>query len=220
MEHLYDGDSNDDDDGIPTTGGTATEMFRLQTSAERPGVPWPNGKLPLLDKPARPASEGEKRALQRARVARIDMPDAARTDFSAMRPDFAMLEEHESKVQRLAGRVEDEGLVIPSDKDVRSVMSSTAGAGSNDFHEYRHARRQERGRLAAAHAVARKAKEREQWESEQGERAVEQEEKTAKRAAKRQRQKAAKRAATGGADAAEDSHDAGVAGETVCVSSV
>ena len=163
------------------------------------GVPWPNGRLPLLDKPARPASDGEKHALKRARVARIDMPAAARTDFSGMRPDSDMLEEHECKVQRLASRLDGQR-VIPIDKDVHSVMSSTAGAGSQDFHEYRLRRRHERGRLGAAHAEAMKAKVREQWELEQGDRAAEQQQKTAKRAAKRQRQKAAKQAPTSSAD--------------------
>ena len=137
------------------------------------GVPWPNGRPPLLDAPARPASDGEKRALKRARVARIDMPAAARSGFSEMRPDFAMLEEHESKVQRLAGRLDGE-VAVPIDKDVHSVMSSTAGAGSQDFHEYRRGRRHERGRLGAAHADAMKAKAKEQWEVEQAERAAEQ----------------------------------------------
>ena len=44
-----------------------------------------------------------------------------------MRPDFTMLEEHESKVQRLAGRLEDGQIVVPIDKDVHTVMGSTAG---------------------------------------------------------------------------------------------
>ena len=164
------------------------------------GVPWPNGRLPLLDKPSRPASDGEKRALKRARLARIDMPAAARTGFSEMRPDFAMLEEHESKVQRLAGRLDAGQVVVPIDKDVHSVMSCTAGAGSQDYHEYRQRRRQERGRLGAVHAEAMKAKVMEQFEAEQGERAAEQQQKTNKRAVKRQRQKAAKQAPTGAAD--------------------
>ena len=120
--------------------------------------------------------------------------------FSEMRPDFTMLEEHESKVQRLAGRLEDGQIVVPIDKDVHTVMGSTAGAGSQEFHEYRHARRQERGRLGAARAEAMKAKVKEQWEAEQGERAAEQQQKTNKRAAKRQRQKAAKQAPTGDPD--------------------
>ena len=176
-----------------------------EEEAQPSGVPWPNGRLPLLDKPARPASDGEKRALQRARVARIDMPAAARTDFSEMRPDFTMLEEHESKVQRLAGRLDDGQVAVPIDKDVHSVMSCTAGAGSQDYHEYRQRRRQERGRLGAAHAEAMKAKVKEQWEAEQGERAAEQQQKTNKRAAKRQRQKAAKQAPTVAADNPEPS---------------
>ena len=79
-----------------------------------------------------------------------------------MRPDFTMLEEHESKVQRLAGRLEDGQIVVPIDKDVHTVMGSTAGAGSQEFHEYRHARRQERGRLGAARAEAMKVKVKEQ----------------------------------------------------------
>ena len=91
-----------------------------------------------------------------------------------MRPDFAMLEEHESKVQRLAGRLDGGEVAVPIDKDVHSVMSCTAGAGSQDFHEYRRGRRQERGRLGAAHADAMKAKAKEQWEAEQAEWAAEQ----------------------------------------------
>ena len=102
------------------------------------------------------------------------MPAAARSGFSEMRPDFAMLEEHESKVQRLAGRLDGGEVAVPIDKDVHSVMSCTAGAGSQDFHEYRRGRRQERGRLGAAHADAMKAKAKEQWEAEQAERAAEQ----------------------------------------------
>eukprot|EP00964_Phaeocystis_antarctica_P027500 scaffold15515_cov54-Phaeocystis_antarctica.AAC.4 len=42
-----------------------------------------------------------------------------------------MLEEHESKVQRLAGRLADGQIVVPIDKDVHTVMGSTAGANPN-----------------------------------------------------------------------------------------
>ena len=147
-------------------GGGSSDNDDEEEEVTRPrGVPWPNGRLPLLDKLARPASDGEKRALNDDRyVARIDMPAAARTGappetapapapapepepalslslrlslrpaaapavagFSEMRPDFTMLEEHESKVQRLVGRLADGQVVVPIDKDVHTVMGSTAG---------------------------------------------------------------------------------------------
>ena len=62
-------------------GGGSSDNDDEEEEVTRPrGVPWPNGRLPLLDKLARPASDGEKRALNDDRyVARIDMPAAART---------------------------------------------------------------------------------------------------------------------------------------------
>ena len=169
-------EDGDEDDGCPA------------------GAPWPNGRPPHLDRPVRPYSEAQKqRALKR--VARIDMPNEARREFSSMCPNFAMLEEYECKVERLSSRFQDEQ-VVPMDSELSNTMSSTAGAGSSDFHEYRQNRRKERARLGAAHAEARRTKEREQWEAEQADREAEEQKKTAKRAAKRQRQKAARRDST------------------------
>lgn len=72
---------------------------------------------------------------------------------------------------------------------VRDVMGSSAGAGSGEFHVYRHIRRREYNRQAHMNYEDKKQKLDAQFEEERQANITAAEEKTAKKRAKRQRQK-------------------------------
>eukprot|EP01045_Picozoa_sp_COSAG04_P002293 COSAG04_NODE_82_length_27794_cov_76.265733_8_plen_261_part_00 len=93
---------------------------------------------------------------------------------------------------------------------VWTVMGSTAGAGSGDFHTYRNSRRKEMMRLEQMETNYQDALKEKEFQQRRQERQIKEESKTQKRAAKRKkrkmRQQAAKKAkggAEGGAAAAE-----------------
>ena len=105
-----------------------------------------------------------------------------------------------------------------------NVMSSTAGAGSGDFHTYRGFRKKENARIADFEAARKEDEARRAWEAEQAEREADVLAKRSKKAAKRARQKEKERerqqaekrargeasAAAGGAAAGEEGAGGGV----------
>lgn len=84
---------------------------------------------------------------------------------------------------------------------VYNTSSSTAGAGSGDFHQYRMIRRTEQARVARIEEDWKKKTEEEEYEARKREREQQAEEKTAKNRAKRQKKKAKKPRTQGAAPA-------------------
>jgi len=86
---------------------------------------------------------------------------------------------------------------------VLNVMSSTAGAGSSEFHIYRNYRRKEQDRVKKMETDAARAEVEEGFKARRDAAAQEAEERAAKKRAKRQKKKGKKRArADGGGGAA------------------
>ncbi|KAM9320306.1 PRKR-interacting protein 1 [Gastrophryne carolinensis] len=77
---------------------------------------------------------------------------------------------------------------------VRDVMGSSAGAGSGEFHVYRHLRRREYQRQEFMDTITEKQKQDEEYQMKLKENQKQAEERTAKRRLKRQKQKEKKKA--------------------------
>lgn len=82
-----------------------------------------------------------------------------------------------------------DGQFDPRDIQAKNVAGSTAGAGSGDFHVYRHQRRIELDRIAKMEKEAREKEESEQLFRAAEERRLKEVNKTLKRASKRKRKK-------------------------------
>ena len=153
----------------------------------------------------------------------IPMPKAARDSFNSMQPNFNALAKFEKKLDRFTQRMEDKDSGVKTEAIV-NVMSSTAGAGSGDFHTYRGFRKKENARIADFEAARKEDEARRAWEAEQAEREADVLAKRSKKAAKRARQKEKERerqqaekrargealAAAGGAAAGEEGAGGGV----------
>ena len=83
-----------------------------------------------------------------------------------------------------------ERVLAPPPEFNRHVMGSTAGAGSGDFHTYRHLRRRTQAREEMSHRKACQEEVQEEFQKKLRTNYLESEAKTAKNRAKRQKQKA------------------------------
>jgi predicted RNA-binding protein with RPS1 domain len=97
---------------------------------------------------------------------------------------------------------------------VLNVMSSTAGAGSSEFHIYRNYRRKEQDRVKKMEADAARSEVEEGFRARREAAAKEAEERAAKKRLKRQKKKGKKRAradggAGGGRGGSDDGSDSG-----------
>mmetsp|Transcript_26763 Transcript_26763/g.48817 ORF Transcript_26763/g.48817 Transcript_26763/m.48817 type:complete len:213 (-) Transcript_26763:119-757(-) len=102
---------------------------------------------------------------------------------------------------KLADEKGDFGAGVTVDK-VNNVMGSTAGAGSGDFHHYRHCRRREVERIDGMERDAVREEELKEFEDRVELKRKDCEERTRKNAEKRRRKKANKAGNSGGAPAA------------------
>lgn len=94
----------------------------------------------------------------------IPMPKAARDSFNSMQPNFNALAKFEKKLDRFTQRMEDKDSGVKTEAIV-NVMSSTAGAGSGDFHTYRGFRKKENARIADFEAARKEDEARRAWEA-------------------------------------------------------
>ena len=148
---------------------------------------------------------------QEARTNAVHMPVAAKRNFSAMKADMAQLEQFEERVGRAVEKAQMKEGALQTDA-VINVMSSTAGAGSGDFHMYRGFRAKEMTRQQDMEAERREEAANRAWEEERAEREAEVAAKTAKKSAKRERQKQKQREAREAAKRAKGNRRGG-AGE-------
>lgn len=93
--------------------------------------------------------------------------------------------------EQAAAKKDDDGFVRP--EKVVNPYGSTAGAGSGEFHTYRHGRNRELQRVRQMEAGAARVAADEKFKREKEENKQWEEERTAKRRKKRERQKEAKR---------------------------
>lgn len=90
----------------------------------------------------------------------------------------------------LSAKEKESNRILAEDSKVHNTYGSSAGAGSGEFHVYRHLKRREQERLAAMEAAEQQKKELESLKLAQAQRTQKAQEKTLKNRAKRLKKKA------------------------------